>query len=291
LYFWRSSAGGYADVRGNAIGLPAVDEMRRVTEFAHDGQPVAAMVHDSALADDPDVLEAAGGAVRLAIENSRLNADLAVSIGELEASRRRVALAADEERRRIERDLHDGAQQHLIGLRIKLDMLEGLATDAPASLAEGIADATSRIDDALEQIRNLAKGIYPSVLSDLGLVPALAAVARDLPLEVSLRTQLSRRYAREVETAVYFCCLEALQNVVKHCGSGTKVELQLLERSEGLEFVVTDKGCGFDQDPVATTHGITGMRDRVEAVGGTLMITSIPGKGTTVTGRVPGSPP
>ncbi len=287
LLFWQSSDDRYVDVDGVAIELPAIARHRKVTQLHHDGDTLAAIVHDPVLSEH--ALQAAASAVRLALDNSRLQQDLTTSIDELAASRKRVAGAADEERRRIEQDLHDGAQQGLVALRIKLQLLEELATEDPESIAPALAEAGERVDKALDHIRSLAKGIYPAALRDLGLAYALGAVVRELPLEVVMRTDLKRRLPTDVETAVYFCCVEALQNVAKHCGSGARVDLRAAEEPYGLRFVIADDGPGFDPAVSTATRGLTGMRDRVEAIGGELTIRSTRGEGTTVTGRVPAS--
>ena len=287
LLFWRSSDERYVDVEGVGIDLSAVARHRKVTQLHHNGDTLAAVVHDPVLS--AHALEVAASAVRLALDNARLQHELTTSIDELAASRKRVAGAADEERRRIEQDLHDGAQQGLVALRIKLQLLEELATEDPESIAPALAEAGDRVDKALDHIRSLAHGIYPSVLRDLGLAYALGGVVRDLPLEVVMRTDLTRRFPTDVETAVYFCCVEALQNVAKHCGSGVRVDLRAAEEPYGLRFVIADDGPGFDPGVITATRGLTGMRDRVEAIGGELTISSARGAGTTVTGRVPAS--
>jgi signal transduction histidine kinase len=287
LLFWRSSDERYVDADGVAVELSAVSRHQKVTQLHRNGDNLAAVVHDPVLSEH--ALEAAASAVRLALDNARLQQDLTASIDELAASRKRVAGAADEERRRIEQDLHDGAQQGLVALRIKLQLLEELATENPESVAPALADAGERIDEALDHIRSLAKGIYPATLRDLGLAYALGAVVRELPLEVVVRTDLKRRFATDVETAVYFCCVEALQNVAKHCGSSARVDLRAAEEPYGLRFVIADDGPGFDTAVITPTRGLTGMRDRVEAIGGELTISSTRGRGTTVTGRVPAS--
>lgn len=273
----------YAD--GQAADLNRIDPERKVTVVHRDGEDLAAVVHDPMISNP--VLEAAGAAISLALDNQRLETDLSASIAELEASRRRVAWAADEERRRIEQDLHDGAQQRLIALRIKLELLEEMAADDPGSLATGLADAAHRVDGALEDIRNLARGIYPSVLRDLGLSYALSALARDFPVRVTVHADLRRRLGQEAETAIYFCCLEALQNVAKHGGPRPRAHVELTHRTSGVEFVITDNGPGFDVALLRLSHGLTGMRDRLAAIGGRLMIDSAPGHGTTVIGRLP----
>ena len=287
LYVRRPARGPVPRLPDHAVELSAVGAGRAVTRFDDDaGYSVAAAVHDPVLSDDPDVLDAAGTAIRLTLDNARLQTDLSAYIRELEASRQRVAWAADEERRRIEQDLHDGAQQDLIGLRIKLDRLESLVASDPAALGRGIADAGRRIDLAIAHIRDLAKGIYPSVLRDLGLHAALSAVARDLPVVLTLRGR-PPRFAPEVETAIYFTCLEALQNVAKHAGPDARASLSLSAQRGHLRFTIIDDGPGFDAGRTAGSRGLTNMRDRIAAVGGELTITSAPGAGTTVSGSVP----
>lgn len=285
---FRGPGRRFVDAEGRDVDVSAPELQGKVTRFSGSGETVAGMVHDPVLSDN--VLEAAGSAVRLAIDNARLEGDLSASIRELEASRKRVASAADEERRRIEQDLHDGAQQGLIALRIRLQLLQELAAEDPDAVASALADAGTRVDATLDSIRNLAKGIYPSVLRDLGLSYALATVIRELPVRVALHTDLDHRFEPAIETAVYFCCVEALQNVAKHCGADCRAGLLLSERGDELEFLLTDNGPGFDSARATGTSGITGMRDRLEAIGGRLTIDSAPGQGTTITGHVPGHP-
>jgi signal transduction histidine kinase len=267
------------------VDVSRVGPERKVARVAHNGENVAAVVHDPVLADH--VLEAAGAAVSLARDNARLQTNLSASIRELDASRQRVVRAADEERQRIEQDLHDGAQQGLIALRIRVQLLEEVATRDPQALAPALVKVGERLQTTLDEIRDLAHGIYPSALRDLGLPYALADVVRGLPVQVVLHAHVQRRFAAETEAAVYFCCVEALQNVAKHCSPSTRAELSVFERPDGLHFVLSDNGPGFDRALLTTSQGITGIRDRVEAVGGRLAIRSAPGCGTTVAGRVP----
>jgi signal transduction histidine kinase len=285
LLLWNAAEHGYVDVDGRPADPWTVGPERELAVVGHGGERLAIIVHDPVL--PPDVLDAAGSAIRMALDNARLQVTLSASIRALEASRKRVATAADEERRRIERDLHDGAQQGLIAVRIRLQLLEDVARSDPQAVAPGLADAGSRVQAALEEIRDLAHGIYPSALGDLGLPYALADVARTLPVPVALHTDLPRRLPPEVETAVYFCCVEALQNVAKHCSAETRAELSLRESADGLYFVLTDFGPGFDPALIAGSHGITGMQDRLEAVGGRLTVHSEPGHGCQVSGHVP----
>ncbi len=207
-------------------------------------------------------------------------------IEELQESRRRIVTAQDERARKLERDLHDGAQQQLVALSVKVGLAEQLTTRDPdkarAILAELKADAT----DALGNLRDLARGIYPPLLADKGLEAALDAQARKSPIDVQVDADGCGRYPQEVEAAVYFCALEALQNVAKYAEAGTAT-IALAETNGDLSFRIRDDGRGFDPAASRTGAGLTNMRDRLEALGGSLEITSRPGAGTTVSGRVP----
>jgi signal transduction histidine kinase len=285
LLLWDAAERQYVDVAGHPVDLSTAGPARGVAVVGHGGERLAVIVHDPVV--PADVIDAAGSAIRLALDNARLQVTLSASIRALEASRKRVARAADQERRRIERDLHDGAQQGLIAVRIRLQFLEDVARKDPQAVAPALADAGRRVQAALDEIRDLAHGIYPSALSDLGLAYALADVARAVPVQVALHADLPRRVSPEVETAVYFCCVEALQNVAKHCRTDTKAEVSVFEARDGLHFAVTDAGPGFDPALIAGSHGITGMHDRLEAVGGRLSIRSGRGRGCRVSGHVP----
>lgn len=285
LLLWRRDSEDYIGLAGELVDPSEIRRGRTLTEVRRDGETLAAVVRDSVLTDD--VVDAVGAVVLMALDNARLQTDLSDSISELEASRNRVAWAADRERRRIEQDLHDGAQQGLIALRVKLDLLHEVAAEDPRAVGPGLADAGRRVDTALESIRSLAHGIYPSVLRDLGLSYALGSIARELPIDIAVHGTLTDRYPTEIETAVYFCCAEALQNVAKHCGADARADLWISQREERIQFVLIDDGPGFDPGLLLATHGIVGMRDRLAAVGGQLSIDSAPGHGTRVRGFVP----
>jgi signal transduction histidine kinase len=206
-------------------------------------------------------------------------------IEELQESRRRIVTSQDERARKLERDIHDGAQQQLVALSIKLGLAEQLASRDADKTRALLAELKSDAADALENVRDLARGIYPPVLADHGLAAALEAQARKAPVPVRLDANGSGRYPSEIEAAVYFCCLEALQNVAKYAGANEAI-IRLGRSNGDLTFEVVDDGQGFDR---ATTggSGLTNMRDRVEAVGGALIVTSTPGSGTTIRGRIP----
>ena len=218
-------------------------------------------------------------------ENERLSARLGGSLVELQRSRARILASADQERKRVERDLHDGAQHRLVALRIRLSLAGEVLEKDPAVAAELIASLSEDVQAALEEVRLLAKGVYPSVLADHGLAGALRAAARISPSPATVRANGVGRYREDVETAVYFACTEALQNAAKHApGSAITV---LLEAGEELRFTVRDEGQGFSLADTTSGMGLANMRDRLEAVGGTLALDSAPGNGTTVVGAVP----
>jgi len=203
---------------------------------------------------------------------------------ELKASRARIVAAADEARRRLERDLHDGAQQHLVGLKVKLTLAARQAEDA--RLQAALAALQRDIDEAIEALRDLARGIYPPLLAEEGLAVAVEAYARKSPVTVSVEADGVVRYPQEVEAAVYFCCLEALQNVAKYAGA-SHAAVRLSEEAGELQFEVADDGAGFDAAETPRGSGSQNMVDRVEALGGSLEVRSAAGAGTMVTGRLP----
>jgi signal transduction histidine kinase len=201
---------------------------------------------------------------------------------ELRDSLARLAAASDEARRQVERDLHDGAQQRLVLLKLKLAMLE-----RDPSNEELLAELRGDLDAALAELRDLAHGIYPAVLESDGLHAALADGAARASISTRVECDGVGRYPREVEAAVYFCCLEALQNAAKHAGEGATAAVRLRGRAGELRFEVTDDGRGCDVGAALRSGGMQNMSDRVGALGGTLRIESEPGKGTTVTGTIP----
>jgi signal transduction histidine kinase len=222
-----------------------------------------------------DDLAAQAGAV---VRNVRL-------IEELRASRQRLVAAQDEERRRIERNIHDGAQQQLVALSVKLRLLEQVAAKDPTKANELASQLQTDATEALDDLRDLARGIYPPLLADRGLAAAIEAQARKSPLPVTVASDGTGRYSQDIEAAVYFCCLEALQNVAKYA-EATHAEVRLSAVDGSLSFEVIDDGRGFDPD-VARGSGLQGMSDRLDALGGTLAIISRPGAGTSVVGRIP----
>jgi signal transduction histidine kinase len=206
-------------------------------------------------------------------------------IGDLRASRQRLVAAADEARRGLERNLHDGAQQQLVALRITLGLARQAAASSP-EVAEMLAQTEQQAAEAVEELRELAHGIYPPLLADLGLNAALEAQARKAAIPVTVEAPGVGRYPREIEAALYFCVLEALQNVAKYA-QASAARVTLCHDGRFLAFTVEDDGKGFDQATTPAGSGLQGITDRLAALGGTIDITSTPGHGTRVTGRVP----
>ena len=221
------------------------------------------------------------------MRNAQLTAELRATIDELLASRRRLVEAQDAERRRIERNLHDGAQQQLIALAIQLGLLAESADD-PDLIRQAIPDLKAQLSAALDDLRALARGIYPPLLAEQGLVMALRAQAARSPVPVVLEADQVGRYSQDAESTVYFCTLEALQNVAKHARASAAT-VRLSGSGDALEFSVSDDGAGFPAAATGHGSGLQGMSDRLAAHGGTLAVRSQPGQGTTITGRLPTS--
>jgi signal transduction histidine kinase len=286
LAFWRVDAGGgWVDADGKSISLPLPPSDRRATLIFDEEEPVAAVVHDAALSEQRSFVEAVGAYAFVWDDNRRLAARVESSLTELRESRARILAAADDERRRIERDLHDGGQQRLVALRIRLELAEEVMSQDPGRARSVLHRLGGEVDAALDELRSLAAGVYPSLLSARGLSDALRTAALQSPMPTSVKVDGSDRYPREVETAAYFCCVEALQNVAKHAPGATSVTV-FLSRNGDLRFEVRDDGPGFVVDD-ATGHGLLNMRDRIAAVGGTLEIRSVLGAGTAVVGTIP----
>ena len=233
------------------------------------------------------LLEHVASQAGMLLRNLRLTNELRANIDELRASRRRLVEAQDSERRRIERNIHDGAQQQLVALGVKLSLAQRLLRGDVDAADRMIDDLRGETTQALDDLRELARGIYPPLLADRGLVEAVQAQARKAPLPVRLETAGDiGRQPQEVEAAVYFCVLEALQNVAKYANA-SGVDVRLDTSNGSLVFTVTDNGAGFDTTATSYGSGLQGMTDRLGALGGGLTVTSSPGDGTTVTGTVP----
>ena len=297
-----------AHVSGNAwiqVWLPELLEEHpgrtlRVAPLAHSGELLGFLlcargVDDQPFAEEEErLLTELTRQVALALHNSALDTALQASLDELHianeelrASRARIVATADQSRRQIERNLHDGAQQHLVALAVKLGLARQLLDTDPSGIAALLEELRADAQQTLTELRELAHGIYPPLLMDRGLPEALRAAANRSVLAADVVADIGR-FPPDVEAAVYFCCLEALQNAGKHAGEGSRITITVEANDEELSFTVADDGAGFDTSSTAIRgHGFINMLDRVGAIGGTLVVESKPGDGTRVTGRIP----
>ena len=283
---YKVPGNGWVSGAGLPVQLPPDGRERCVTEVDGDGRAVAAVIHDAALRDHGAYVGAVASFAITAVENQRLAAGLDASMRDLRESRARVLSVADAERRRIERDLHDGAQQRLVALRIKLQLAEELMQTDPARGTQVLHDLGGEAEDAIDEVRSLARGVYPPLLADRGLAEALRGVARRAPLPTTVDVDGLGRHPAEIENAVYFSCLEALQNASKHADGATRVSISVTE-GDALRFEVADDGPGFSEAERGAGAGLANMRDRLAAVGGVLAVSSAAGEGTRVSGRIP----
>jgi signal transduction histidine kinase len=279
--YWLPDRAVFIDAESRTLSLPAPGSGRSVTVVERQGQPVAALVHDPAVLEDPGLLEAVASAAQLAASNARLRAEVQARVVELAASRRRILAARDEERRRLERRLHEGAERRLGELAGTLRRSRRLASGKPAS--DQIARAEEQLARTLEELRRLAHGLHPRVLSEHGLEGALMALVRDLTLPVQLKVR-GDQVPERVAVAVYFVCAEALANVAKHAAAA-HVGVGVTSSEGWVRVQIEDDGVG-GADP---THGsgLRGLADRVETFGGTLQVQSVPGHGTRLAAVIP----
>jgi len=241
---------------------------------------------ESLTATEQSLVEHLAGQAGLVLRNVGLTEELLARLEELRASRQRLVAAQDEERRKLERNLHDGAQQQLVALSVKARLAQQLARRDPAKVAQMLEQIQSDTSDALENLRDLARGIYPPLLADQGLVAALEAQARKAAVPTTVDGHGIGRFGQDVEAAVYFSCLEALQNVAKYA-EASRVAISLASGDGSLTFEVTDDGRGFDRSALTYGTGLQGIEDRLAALDGTLAVRSAPGQGTTITGNLP----
>src|SRR6185312_13757833 len=268
LVYWRQSAGHYVTYDGHRVDLPAPNSgpaRRAVAEVERDGKRVGAIVYDAALRDDPSLVRAAAAAAALQLENERLEAELRARVEELQTSRARLVEVSMGERRRLERDLHDGAQQRLVALSLQLGLARRKIDSDPVVGARLLDAARGELNTALEELRELARGIHPAILTDRGLGAALEALAQRAPLPVDLDEMPDDRLPSAVEAAAYFVVAESLTNVAKY--SGAQHASVRVDRLDGFAVVeVSDDGVG-GADPAAGT-GLRGLADRLAALDG-----------------------
>jgi signal transduction histidine kinase len=276
-----SGGSGYVDVEGARLELPPETNLRRVTEVTRDGRPIAALIHDASLDTDSDVVEGLAATALMLLENRQL-------VEELRTSRARLAATADRERRKLERDLHDGAQQRLMAIQIKLRLVEEHVRDP--ELAAKLDEISDDAAASVEELRALAHGIYPPALLQFGLVAALRHFSMSAHLPIEIVDEGIGRCSPATEAAIYYCAMEAMQNATKHAGSHARVTITLGRDRQRVRFAVSDDGVGMNGPSSADGEGLTGMRDRIGAVNGEVEITSMSGRGTTVMGTVPLAP-
>jgi signal transduction histidine kinase len=283
LAYWLPEDGRYVDAAGHRMRLPEPGGPRAVTEIEQEGRRIAALVHDAALLDQPELVRAAGAAAALALENERLDAELRARYEELRASRARLVEASDAARRRIERDLHDGAQQRFVSLALTLRLARNRLD--PESEAAGLVDrGLEELDAGLSELRELARGIHPAVLSERGLAPALESLAARAPVPVEVSVLPAQRLPPPVETAAYFLVAEALTNVARYA-QASEADVAVTRENGRAVIEVRDDGVG-GADP-GTGSGLRGIADRVAALDGRLHVESPVGGGTVVRAEIP----
>jgi signal transduction histidine kinase len=279
--YWLPDRAVFIDAESRTLALPTPGSGRSVTVVERQGQPVAALVHDPAVLEDPGLLEAVASAAQLAASNARLQAEVQARVVELAASRRRILAARDEERRRLEHRLRERAERRLGELA---DMLDRSRRSGSGERARGqIARAEEQLARTLEELRRLAHGLHPRVLSEHGLAGALEAVARDLSLPVHIKVT-GHQVPERVAVAAYFVCAEALANVAKHAAAA-HVAVAVTASEDRVKVEIADDGVG-GADP-ARGSGLRGLADRVETLGGTLLVESTPGHGTRLAAEIP----
>jgi signal transduction histidine kinase len=285
LAYWLGEDEGYVDARGRPVELPADGSARAASDVRLDGRLVATLIHDPLLLDDPELIDAVGAAAALALAREHLEAQLRAKVEALRDSRTRLLQVGLAERRRLERNLHDGAQQRLVSLALDLRLARSaIDEDDPHRAKELLDGAGAELDQALEELRELARGIHPAVLSDRGIDSAVEALAGRTPLPVRIEHKLGHRVSEPVELAAYFVVSEALTNVVKYASAS--VASIRLERENGSVMVeVADDGVGGAD--ASRGSGLKGLADRISVLGGKLEVASPPGEGTRVIARLP----
>ena len=283
--YWYPQAARFVDVNGRPVDLPEAEPGRVCTTVVErDGQPVAALIHDSGLVENAELIDSVCAAAAMTIENERLQAELRARLGELQASRARLVEATEAERRRIERDLHDGTQQRLVSLAMSLGLLDTKLPSDPDAAKPIAQEARTALAGALEELRELSQGIHPAALTERGLEAALEELVDRAALPAYLEVVIDERPCPTVEAAAYFVVSEALTNAVKH-SHAHEVRIAVAREDGTLSVQVADDGIGGAAPQGGS--GLRGLTDRVEALEGTLVVSSPPGRGTRLRAELP----
>ena len=284
IAYWLPDRDAFVDESGRRVELPEPGSGRAWTSVDRGGRRLAAIIHDAALDATPELVQAASAAAALALDNERLKADLRARLEELRASRVRIVEAGYAARRRIERDLHDGAQQQLVALSIDLRLIKSRIGDDDAATKALVEGASEKLASAITELRELARGIHPAILTERGLGPAVEALVNRSPVPVEPEVDVRDRLTDRLEAAAYFVVAEALTNVAKH-SHAQECRVTLVRHNGHLTVTVTDDGVGGAS--LAKGHGLAGLDDRVRAAGGMLAVFSPMGGPTTVTADLP----
>ncbi len=283
MYYWLPELGTWADQHGDPTAEPRPDEQRAVRVLLREQEPMAALSFDRTLEDEHELLDAVVATAGIALENGRLRAELRARLQDIQGSRVRVLEAGRQERQRLERDLHDGAQVRLVALSLELGLLgEDPATDP--SVKARLHEAKATVSASLQELRDVAHGIYPAVLSGHGLGVALESLAARAAVPIHLDVDLPERPPEAVEVAVYYVVSEALANIGKH-SSATQAEVRVRESGHMIMVDVSDDGVGTTETPQGT--GLRGLADRVEALGGCLQVGQATTGGVRVRAEIP----
>jgi signal transduction histidine kinase len=285
LAYWIPARARYVGADGSPVRLPEPHDERVSTIVEREGEPIAALVHDAALRENVELMDSVCAAAALTLENERLRAELLAKLAELQASRARLVEATESERRRIERDLHDGTQQRLVSLAMTIGLAESKLAKDPGAVGPVLREAKEALTLALEELRELSQGIHPAILVERGLAAAIEDLARRAALPVRLNLAVEGPMAEQVEAAAYFVASEALTNAAKH-SHASEVRLSVARDGETLVVQVSDDGIG-GAGPSAGGSGLRGLADRIEAVGGRFTVSSPPGRGTTLRAEIP----
>jgi signal transduction histidine kinase len=286
IAYWLPDRSIFVDERGAPVQLPEPGSGSSWTAVDRGGRRVAAIIHDADLDAGPELVQAAAAGAAMALDNEQLKADLRARLEELRASRVRIVEAGDAARRQIERDLHDGAQQQLVAIALDLRMLKS-RVHGDGDTAALVERANSKLASALEELRELARGIHPAILTDRGLAPAVQSLTRRLSIPVDCDVRLESRLPDPVEAAAYFVVAEGLTNVVKYSRAGSAA-VRAWEHDGVVEVEVVDDGIGGAD--ASRGSGLRGLADRVSAVDGTIGVESPPGEGTRLHATIPCRP-